>query len=64
MFGSSRKLLLVFIVMIIGRWSERRGVLLIFQFVLSSSSDVMAVMSGDVGCCAGFVDDRVGSFFV
>ena len=22
----------------------------------------MAVMSGDVGCCAGFVDDRVGSF--
>ena len=31
-------------------------------FVLSSSFDVMAVMSGDVGCCAGFVDDRVGSF--
>jgi hypothetical protein len=29
---------------------------------LSSSLDVMAVMSGDVGCCAWFVDDRVGSF--
>ena len=62
MFESNRKLLLIFIVMIIGRWSERRGVLLISQFVLSSSLDVMAVMSGDVDCFAWFVDDRVGSF--
>ena len=36
--------------------------MLSFQFVLSDKFDEMVVMSGDVGCCAGFVDDRVGSF--
>ena len=63
MFGSNRKLFLVLIVMIIGRWSERRGVVLSFQFALSDKFDDMVVMSGDVGCCAWFADDLVCSFW-
>ena len=57
----SLKFVLVFIVVMIGRWSEWSSVM-VFQFVCLCSESCIVVMSGDVFCCLGLLGTLVGVF--
>ena len=62
LLGDILKLLLVLMVMMMGRWSEVRVVLVLQEVRLLRFAE-MEVMSGEVGCCVECGGSRVGVFW-